>query len=276
MEHTRRVKKIMKLNNPITNKIAALIMQGVVRSWMGTLDFKAAAYDPSVDPASPDCRTRGIYIFWHEYIPLLMYLRGNCDLAMLMSRHRDADILSRLAMHFGFDFVRGSTRRGGDGALREMIRKSDSMHLTITPDGPRGPRRELAAGCVYLASKLEMPIIAMGLGYDRPWRVSTWDQFAIPKPFSRARIVASPRIWIPRDLDREGLEHYRKQTETVLESMTIEAETWAKAGTSKKNQIPVRPTPRPLRHPDFLEYRNYTSRSSVATKPTSCRTPRAA
>jgi lysophospholipid acyltransferase (LPLAT)-like uncharacterized protein len=238
----------MKLNSPLINKTTALVTQGVVRSWMSTLDFKAATYDLSVDPASPTCRTRGIYIFWHEYIPLLMYLRGNCDLAMLMSRHRDADILSRLALHFGFDFVRGSTRRGGDGALREMIRKSRSMHLTITPDGPRGPRRELTAGCIYLASKLEMPIIAMGLGYDRPWRLSTWDQFAVPRPFSRARIVASPRLWVPKDLDREGIEHYRKKTETFLERMTVEAEAWAEANTSKKNQIPVCPTPRPLRN----------------------------
>ena len=78
----------MKLNSPLINKTTALVTQGVVRSWMSTLDFKAATYDLSVDPASPACRTRGIYIFWHEYIPLLMYLRGNCDLAMLMSRHR--------------------------------------------------------------------------------------------------------------------------------------------------------------------------------------------
>ncbi len=255
----------MKLNSPLINKTSALVMQGIVRSWMSTLDFKAATYDLSIDPASPECRVRGIYIFWHEYIPLLMYLRGNCDLAMLMSRHRDADILSRLALHFGFDFVRGSTRRGGDGALREMFRKSRSMHLTITPDGPRGPRRELAAGCIYLASKLEMPIIAMGLGYDRPWRLPTWDRFAIPRPFTRARIVASPRIWIPKDLDREGIEHYRKETETFLQRMTLEAEAWAESGTSKENQIPVRPTPRPL-----VEFNQDKLKNLLAMEERSC------
>ena len=235
----------MKLSHPLMNKTVALVAQSVLRGWMSTIDYKAAAYDFSIDPASPACQQRGIYIFWHEYIPLLMYLRGNCDLAMLMSRHRDADILSRLAMHFGFDFVRGSTRRGGDGAIRELMRKSRSKHLTITPDGPRGPRRELAAGCIYLASKLQMPIIAMGLGYDRPWRLGTWDRFAIPRPFSRARIVASPRIWVPEDLDRDGMERYRQQVESLLERMTCEAEAWAEAGTAKQNQMPVVPTPRP-------------------------------
>ena len=69
---------------------------------------------------------------------------------MLLSRHRDAEILSYAAYHLGFDFVRGSTNRGGVAALRELLAKSRHMHLTITPDGPRGPRRQLAPGCVYL------------------------------------------------------------------------------------------------------------------------------
>jgi lysophospholipid acyltransferase (LPLAT)-like uncharacterized protein len=260
----------MNLDHPLINKSAALLTRATVCGWMATLDYKASAYDPSIDPASPDCNQRGIYIFWHEYIPPLLYLRGNCDLAMLMSRHRDADVLSRLAMHFGFDFVRGSTRRGGDGALRELIRKSRTHHLTITPDGPRGPRRKLAAGSIYLASKLGLPLIAMGLGYDRPWRLPTWDRFAIPRPCSRARIVASPRIWVPSDLDREGIEYYRQRTETLLTRMTLEAESWAEARTAKQNQIQVRPAPRPLPTPakDFLIHLLRVAPTPIETGPT--------
>ena len=92
-------------------------------------------------------------------------------MAMLLSRHRDAEMLSHAAYHLGFDFVRGSTNRGGVAALRALLAKSRTMHLTITPDGPRGPRRRLAPGCVYLASKLGLPLVVMGYGYDRPWRV---------------------------------------------------------------------------------------------------------
>lgn len=236
----------MKRKASFLTKLAGLGLAATVRGWMGTLDFKIACYDTSVDPSLPTCNRRGIYIFWHEYMPFLMYLRGNCDLAMLISRHRDADVLSRLSLHFGFDFVRGSTRRGGRSALRDLIRKSRTHHLTITPDGPRGPRRRLAAGCIYLASKLNMPIVAIGLGYNRPWRVNTWDQFAIPRPFSRARTVVSPSIQIPPVLDRDGIEHYRLRVEELLERLTLEAEAWAESGTHKVNQIPLAPAPRPL------------------------------
>ena len=132
-----------------------------------------------------------IYIFWHEYILLPLYLRGHCNLAMLLSQHRDADILSHVASHLGFEFVRGSSLRGGAAALRELLRRSQKMNLTITPDGPRGPRRQLAQGPVYLASKLGLPIVPMGFGYDRPWRFNSWDRFAIPPPFPRARAVSA-------------------------------------------------------------------------------------
>ncbi|MEK6250086.1 MAG: lysophospholipid acyltransferase family protein [Planctomycetales bacterium] len=239
----------MKIKNPLFNKTAALLAQGLIRKWMGTLDYQGSVYDPSVDPSSRLCKQRGIYVLWHEYMPSMLNLRGNCDLAMLMSRHRDADILSRLAIHFGFEFVRGSTRRGGQSALRGLMRKSKTHHLAITPDGPRGPRRQLAAGCIYLASKLQLPLVAIGIGYDRPWRLSTWDRFAVPRPYSRCRIVASPHIWLPADLQRDGIEHYRVWVEQTLQQMTAEAEAWAEAGTAKRDQVPLSPTPRDLPTP---------------------------
>ncbi len=215
---------------------------------MGTMDYKVAYYDRAVDPVFPECRGQKIYIFWHEYILFPLYLRGHCNLAMLLSRHRDAEILSYAAHHLGFEFVRGSTNRGGVGALRELLSRSRSTHLTITPDGPRGPRRRLAPGCVYLASKLGLPLVVMGFGYDRPWRVHrAWDQFAVPRPCSRARAVVSGEIFVPPDLDREGLEHFRGQIEKLLNRLTAEAEVWAASGTRKVGQSRLERRAAPLR-----------------------------
>jgi hypothetical protein len=160
---------------------------------------------------------------------------------MLLSRHRDAEVLSHAARHLGFEFVRGSTNRGGVSALRKLLARSRDMHLTITPDGPRGPRRQLAPGCVYLASKIGLPLVAMGFGYDRPWRVrSAWDQFAVPRPGSRARAVVSGEVFVPPDLDRDGLEHHRQQVERLLNRLTDEAESWAASQARKSNQSRLR------------------------------------
>jgi lysophospholipid acyltransferase (LPLAT)-like uncharacterized protein len=230
----------MKRLERLAIKLGGLLAATSVRAWMSSLDYKAAFYDPAVDPVDPRYRGQKIYVFWHENILFPLYLRGHCNLAMLLSRHRDADILSEVANHLGFEFVRGSTFGGGGTALRELLRRSQHMNLAITPDGPRGPRRVLAQGPVYLSSKLGLPLVAMGFGYDRPWRVRSWDRFAIPKPCSRARAVVSPPMVIPPGLDREGVEHYRLQVEGLLNRLTCEAAAWAEAGTPKIDEVPAR------------------------------------
>ncbi len=226
----------MKLDNPLVNKLGGLLASAAVRAWMGTLDYKAVYHDRSIDPIFPECRGNKIYLFWHEYILFPLYLRGHCNLSMLLSRHRDAEILSHVAHHLGFDFVRGSTNRGGVSALRELLAKSRQMHLTITPDGPRGPRRRMAPGPIYLASKLGLPLVLMGYAYDRPWRLPSWDRFAVPRPASRACAIATGEIFIPPDLDRAGLEHHRLQTEQLLNRLTEEAEAWAESRRRKPGQ----------------------------------------
>jgi lysophospholipid acyltransferase (LPLAT)-like uncharacterized protein len=231
----------MKLEHPLLYKLGGLLGSAAIRWWMGTLDYKAAYYDRTIDPIEPDCLGQKIYIFWHEYILLPIFMRGHCNLSMLLSRHRDAEALSHVAHHLGFDFVRGSTNRGGVAALRQLLRKSRAMNLTITPDGPRGPRRRLAPGSIYLASKLGLPLVAVGYGYDRPWRVrSAWDHFAVPRPFSRARTVPSPAIYVPPNLDRDGLEYFRQKTEQLLDRLTEEAEVWAESGHRRTGELVMR------------------------------------
>ena len=97
----------MKLDHPVpvTSLAALAAAPAAVRAWMDTLDYRVVFYDPDVDPASPRCRGQKIYVFWHEYILLPLAMRGHCNLAMLLSRHRDAEILSYVAYHMGFEFV---------------------------------------------------------------------------------------------------------------------------------------------------------------------------
>ena len=238
---------MMRFATQWVNKVGGLLSATLIRNWMATLDYKVAYFDPTIDPITTACRTPGIYCFWHEYLLFPIYLRGNNNLTMLLSRHRDADVLSRAAYHLGFDTVRGSTNRGGVQAIRELLRKSRQMHLTITPDGPRGPRRRFAAGPIYLSSKLGIPLVLMGFGYDRPWRINSWDRFAIPKLWSRARAVVSPHVQIPPDLRRDGIEHYRLRIERLLLRLNDEAEAWAQSGTRKIGQSKLRRQSAPLR-----------------------------
>ena len=127
----------MKLQHHFAHRLGGLSLSLLTRCWMSTLDYQAYFHDEQVDPAHPHFAGQAIYLFWHEYIPFPFYLRGHCNIAMLLSRHADAEWLSVAARHMGFQTIRGSTNRGGTVALRQLLRASRRMLLTITPDGPR-------------------------------------------------------------------------------------------------------------------------------------------
>jgi hypothetical protein len=103
----------------------------------------------------------------------------------------------------------------------------------------------MAAGPVFLASRLQLPLVAMGFGYDRPWRVNSWDRFAVPRPFSSARAIIGPPLMIPPDLNRAGIEQCRRRVERLLNCFTAEAEAWAAAGTRKAGEIVLSPRAAP-------------------------------
>lgn len=223
-------------------KTGGLVASMLMRTWMKTLDSQVAFYDPQVDPNRVDPSGPCIYLFWHEYILLPVSICGHCNVAMLLSQHQDAEFLRQAGRFLGFNAIRGSTRRGAVRALRKMLRNQGNMNLGVTPDGPVGPRRKLAQGCIYLSAKLKMPLVCMGYGYDRPWRIrKAWDQFAIPRPFSRARAIFAPPIQIPEKVDRDTLAHYGQQVESLLNDLTIEAERWAREGGRCRIQEAFRP-----------------------------------
>src|SRR5206468_915501 len=111
-------------------------------------------------------------------------LRGSSRILVLASAHSDGDISTAALRHFGLSVTRGSTTRGGVSAMLRLLR-DEVRHIVLTPDGPKGPRRTMSVGGIYLASRLGMPLVCVGYGYRRPWRFGSWDRFAVPRPFSR-------------------------------------------------------------------------------------------
>jgi lysophospholipid acyltransferase (LPLAT)-like uncharacterized protein len=232
--------KRMKLSNPKINRAGGWLLSQMLDLWMRTLSYRYAFYEHGCDPAQVDFQGPAIFLLWHEYIPFPFYMRPRCKMALLVSQHGDAELLSQAAAFRGFDTVRGSSTRGGAMAIKQLLSSDSETSLCITPDGPRGPRRKLAPGCVFLASRLGLPLIPLGFGYHQPWRYRrAWDQFAIPKPGSRARAIVGPKIVIPADIEREELEHWRTYTEYVLNHVTEAAEQWANDGLSRYGEKPL-------------------------------------
>ncbi|BCD68582.1 Kdo2-lipid IVA 3' secondary acyltransferase [Nitratiruptor sp. YY09-18] len=131
-----------------------------------------------------------IIAFWHG--ELLMHpflyqkLRPNHKIAAMISEHFDGELIARTIAYFGFDAIRGSSRKGGAKALIAAFRKiKEGYDIAITPDGPRGPRHSVAPGIVALAKKSNAPIVIFHYEASKCWQLKSWDRFIIPKPFSK-------------------------------------------------------------------------------------------
>jgi len=192
-------------------------------------NYRICHYDRSVDPARPEYNEHVIYVFWHENIISILPRYGHTPLTVLCSQHRDGELVNQTALGLGLNIVRGSSSRGGSSAIRQMKANSKFSSLAITPDGPRGPRREMALGPIYLSSLLGMPLVPIGIGVSNPYRLNTWDKFAIPSHRSRIRLIFGPKIRIERKCGRERLEASRISFQRFLTELTVRAENWAES-----------------------------------------------
>lgn len=169
---------------------------------------------------------RGVYIFWHEHIAALLCHWQQVPMTLLVSQHKDAEWLVHLAGAMGYGLVRGSTTRGGANAIRELRQAAGTTAIGITPDGPRGPRRQLALGPLWLASRIGLPIYCVAASLSRAKRLGTWDRFALPLPGCRTRILFSPPVHIPADSSREELESMRSSVQTLMDQMHQLTDQW--------------------------------------------------
>lgn len=214
----------MKLSHPLVIRLVAALAAVVIRLWMATTRVRTHCADGRPHPVDP-AQGRFIYAFWHE--TLLAPIAVRPQARVLISQHRDGELIAQACQWLGLGVVRGSPARGGSQALLEMIRGGDQSHLAITPDGPRGPRRELKAGIVMVASQTGLPIVPVGIGFTRALRAASWDRFAVPLPFSTLAGVMCEPIVVPKDLDRPGMQRYQRLVEDRLRQVTTQAEEWA-------------------------------------------------
>jgi hypothetical protein len=158
-----------------------------------------------------------IYAFWHGRQFLLFYNHRNTGIVIPASESRDGEIQAGLLRHFGFDVVRGSSKRKGDRALLGLVdglRKGKNIALAV--DGPRGPIYEVKQGITYLAGKLNKPIVPVATSAKRFWILKKiWDKYMLPVPFTRGVVVYGEPI-VVQGIQEEELESKRRELTDAL------------------------------------------------------------
>jgi hypothetical protein len=161
-----------------------------------------------------------IFSLWHGHLLPLLWHHREEGVVVLISEHQDGEMVARAAESLGYGLVRGSTTRGGDRALISVIRELQAgREVAITPDGPRGPAKKYAPGPLIAAQRSGVMILPVVAVADKAWRLRSWDQFMIPKPFARVTIAyGTPGAVLattPRGAAAEGPRFEAMMSDTI-------------------------------------------------------------
>jgi lysophospholipid acyltransferase (LPLAT)-like uncharacterized protein len=166
-----------------------------------------------------------IYAFWHGRLLSLCYSHRRQKIHVMVSEHRDGEMIAQTIRLLGFIPVRGSTTRGGREALFRIVEGASAGFDTgITPDGPKGPAERVQPGVITLAQRTGMPILPLACGASFKKVLSSWDSFLIPLPFSRVAILTGPPIYVPRRLADKDVERKIEEVERAITSITRQAD----------------------------------------------------
>jgi lysophospholipid acyltransferase (LPLAT)-like uncharacterized protein len=163
-----------------------------------------------VEHVAPFAAGRPVIVaFWHEWLalmPMLWVLAQKLPEArpgrayVLVTGHRDGQLLRAVLRRFGLSIVTGSSTRGGAAGVRNLLGLlGRGDHVAITPDGPQGPKRIASPGVAHLAAFSGAAVLPCAGQTSRRWMLRSWDGMVVPKPFARGVIVCGPAITVTRN-----------------------------------------------------------------------------
>ena len=161
-----------------------------------------------------------IFACWHGELLMLPYLyfhfRKIPHAKVLISPHFDGKLISKTIKYFGLETIAGSSNKNAARVLIQAMKSIKAGYdIGITPDGPKGPRHEVADGIIVMAQKTKAKVVLIRIKPTKFWQFSSWDKFIIPKPFGTLHYYATEAIDISdmeledaRALIKERLEKY--------------------------------------------------------------------
>ncbi|HZV81164.1 MAG TPA: lysophospholipid acyltransferase family protein [Geobacteraceae bacterium] len=209
-----------KLADYLSGSIGAFVLHTFICMIYGTM--RVSCVGAEIFKSFVDRQEGFIGAFWHGRMLLMPFAYpGNC-MHVLISSHRDGEIIANVMKRFGFYLVRGSSRRGGYEAMREMLHLlKDNKHLGITPDGPKGPAEQLKPGVAEIARLSGKAVIPVTFSASSVIRATSWDRFMIPYPFSRGVLYIGEPV---RYVKGEDMEEFRLRLETALKDVNDKAD----------------------------------------------------
>ena len=168
-----------------------------------------------------------IYAFWHNRIFTATYYFRRRGIVVITSQSFDGEYIARFIQRFGYGAVRGSSTRGGVGALIELIRVMKAgAPAGFTVDGPKGPPYVAKSGAILLAKKTGNPVMPFSVETAKFWTVKSWDKLKIPKPFTRAKVYIHEPVYVAADADEAEIENKLNELQRKLDELVEFGKQW--------------------------------------------------
>jgi lysophospholipid acyltransferase (LPLAT)-like uncharacterized protein len=213
----------------ITIKAADLAFYLLIRVIGRTIRFEVEGWE-NFEQIKADGKLP-IYAFWHDRIFASTWFFRDRGIAVITSQSKDGEYIARFIQRLGYGAVRGSSTRGGVGALVEMIKVMRAgSPAGFTVDGPKGPRYQAKPGAVLLAKKTGNPIMPFLVECRRFRSIGSWDRLQIPLPFTHAKLFIAKPIYVAADAEGAEIDEKLAELQLSLDAMVSAGEKWRTAG----------------------------------------------
>ena len=197
-----------------------------LRTYLPLLRLKVIGEETAYDRLKEHGRI--IVPVWHQrLLPALAYAGKVREFRpiVMISQSRDGELIADIAQRLGLVPVRGSSSRGGAEALKTIVGELEENPAVVhIVDGPRGPKGKVKPGLIRMAQLSGAVILPLIVSADKAWIAGSWDRFLIPKPFSRVTVRWEEPFSVPRKVDPEELDGFRREIEERLIRAHAEAD----------------------------------------------------
>ena len=159
-----------------------------------------------------------IYSFWHNQIFIATHFWRFRGIVVITSEHFDGEYIARIIERFGYHAARGSSRRGALKALLQLKRSIEhGRDVAFTVDGPSGPVYRVKPGPIWLSRKTGAPIVPFHVQPEKFWKLNSWDNFRIPKPFSLVLVKIGRPLSVRKENEGTAATLYQQEMDHLRE-----------------------------------------------------------
>ncbi|MEI8345880.1 MAG: lysophospholipid acyltransferase family protein [Pseudomonadota bacterium] len=200
-------------------RIVAFILYCLARLFNLTYRYYYRHFDGTVQRKLPIFSRNYVFALWHQNIISTLFSNTKESHALMVSSSKDGNLIAYALEKLGHKTARGSSTRGGSTALTGMVELvKQGHHAAITIDGPLGPPHVVKNGVLRIAQLADTPIIPISCVAQKKWVFhKSWDQFRLPRFFTKIFVYYGEPFSIPGDMPEEQFEQFKEVLKGKLE-----------------------------------------------------------